>query len=110
MFWNNHSKKQIKYFLLSEDAVCFIKHYAMPAMKLHFPIDDATLSAIVDFATQWEIDMIDPLNVNGCDKTADYPEKERNEAADRFVTEITGQWTDFTIPDLEDLNRRLGFK
>ena len=56
MFWNNHSKKQIKYFLLSEDAVCFIKNYAMPAMKLHFPIDDATLSAIVDFATQWEID------------------------------------------------------
>ena len=110
MFWNAHSKKQIKYFLLSEDAVCFIKNYAMLAMELRSPIDDAALSAIVDLATQWETDMIDPLSVNGSDKTADYPEKERNEAADRFVTEITGQWTDFTAPDLEDLNCRLGFK
>ena len=52
--------------------------------------------------------MIDPLSENGSDKTTNYPEKERNEAADRFITEITGQWSDYTFPDLEYLNRKLG--
>ena len=53
--------------------------------------------------------MIDPLSDDGCDKTYEYPERERNELADKFVGEITGQWDDEKlIPDFDDINKRLG--
>lgn len=53
--------------------------------------------------------MIDPLSKDGCDKSYDYPERERNEMADKFVGEITGQWNEEKlVPDFEDLNKRLG--
>lgn len=67
------------------------------------------LDGIIDLATQWEIDMIDPLSADGCDKNYDYPERERNELADKFVSEITGKWNDdVLVPDFDDLNKRLG--
>lgn len=52
--------------------------------------------------------MIDPTSVDGYDKNYDYPERERNELAYKFVSEITGQWNDEKlVPDFEDLNRKL---
>ena len=101
-------KKQAKSFSLSEDAVYFIKTYASEVINLDSPINEATLNDIINLAAQWEMDMIDPLSRDGRDKSSDYPEKKRNEAADRFVAEITGQWNDRTIPDLDNLNGRLG--
>ena len=103
-------KKVPAKFVLSENAVSFIKTYAMEELGLAGPITEDVLDKIVDLAVQWELDMIDPLSEHGGDKTYDYPEKTRNEAADRFVSEITGQWDDDKlVPDFDDLNRRLGF-
>ena len=112
MFLNRitRTSKEIKKFKLSENAIMFIKKFAMPELKLTAPIDVAVLDKIVELATQWELDMIDPLSEDGCDKTYEYPERERNELADKFVGEITGQWDDDTfVPDFDDLNKRLGF-
>ena len=112
MFLNRKTRtsKKIKKFKLSENAIMFIKKFAMPELKLTAPIDVAVLDKIVELATQWELDMIDPLSEDGCDKTYEYPERERNELADKFVGEITGQWDDDTlVPDFDDLNKRLGF-
>lgn len=96
-------------FKLSDDAINFIRIFGAKEIGLHTPINEQILDAIVELATQWEMDMMDPSDANGGDKTYDYPEKKRNEAADRFVTEITGQWDDGrSVPDFDDLNRRLG--
>ena len=43
MFLKKNSKKQIKYFVLSENAIYFIKNYAAQVIELHLPIDEATL-------------------------------------------------------------------
>lgn len=100
--------KEIRTFKLSESAIMFIQKFAKPALQITSPIDAAILDKITELATQWEIDMIDPLSKDGSDKTYDYPERERNEMADKFVTEITGQWDDERlVPDFDDLNERL---
>ena len=100
---------KIEKFTVSEKGVLFITKFVCPEMNITAPIDADTLDEIVDLAVQWEMDMIDPLSKDGCDKTYDYPEKERNEMACNFVTEITGQWNDEKlIPDFDDLNKRLG--
>lgn len=102
-------KKEIKKFYLSEEAIYFLKKFVVTQMNITSPIDAETLDNIVDLATQWELDMIDPLSENGSDKTYDYPEKERNKLADKFVGEVTGQWDDEKlVPDFDDLNTRLG--
>lgn len=104
-----NKQKKIKKFCLSENAVIFIKKYVFSELKITSPIDTDILDEIIDLASQWELNMIDPLSVHGRDKTYDYPEKERDEMADKFVGEITGQWNDEKlIPDFEDLNKRLG--
>lgn len=104
-----YKKSEPKKFKLSEKAITFIKKYIMTELNIVSPIDRNTLDVITDLATQWETDMIDPLSKDGCDKKYDYPERERNEMADKFVSEITGQWNDDGIvPDFEDLNKRLG--
>lgn len=111
MFFYKQAKasKEAKKFKLSEGAITFIKNFALPELRLTAPIDTIALEKIVELATQWELDMIDPLSKDGCDKTYEYPERERNELADKFVGEITGQWDDASlIPDLDDLNTRLG--
>ena len=74
-------------------------------------INEDMLDSIINLATQWEMDMIDPLSVDGCDKNYSYPERERNELADKFVGEITGKWKDdILVPDLDDLNDRLNLQ
>ena len=99
----------IKKFTLSDNAILFIKKYVFPQLQINAPLDENILDKITELATQWEMDMIDPLSSDGCDKTYDYPERERNELADKFVGEITGQWDDDKlIPDFDDLNKRLG--
>lgn len=104
----NNKQKEIKTFTLSNESVLFIKKYAYPQLNTNSLIDEELLDDIVELATQWELDMIDPLSKDGQDKTFDYPEKERNELADKFVGEITGQWNEESTPDFNDLNKRLG--
>lgn len=99
----------LKKFTLSDNAIIFIKQFALSELGISLPINADKLDKIVDLATQWEEDMIDPISRDGCDKTYDYPEKRRNELADKFVGEITGQWDDDKlVPDFDDLNKRLG--
>ncbi len=109
MCFNKKTKQtEIKKFILSDNAVLFIKKYAFPQLQINAPLDEKMLDEIVDLAAEWEMDMIDPLSREGWDKTYDYPERERNELADKFVGEITGQWDDDKlIPDFDDLNKRL---
>ena len=112
MFFNRNKKSKDlipEKFRLSDNAIMFIKKYALAELHITNPIDVEMLDRIIDIATQWEMDMIDPLSKDGCDKTYDYPERERNETADKFVGEITGKWDgEKFVPDLEDLNKRLG--
>ena len=108
-FIKKTKQTKIKKFTLSDNAILFIKKYAFPQLQINAPLDENMLDEIIELATQWEMDMIDPLSSDGCDKSYDYPEKERNELADKFVGEITGQWDDDKlIPDFDDLNKRLG--
>lgn len=110
MFFSKKTRQtKIKKFTLSDTAILFIKKYVFPQLQINAPLDENMLDKITELATQWEIEMIDPLSSDGCDKTYDYPERERNELADKFVGEITGQWDDDKlIPDFDDLNKRLG--
>lgn len=97
-------------FLLSDDAIFFIKNFVINEKIIAGPLDAEALDRIVKLATAWEEDMIDPSSDSYADKAYDYPERKRNEMADKFVGEITGQWHDEElIPDFEDLNKRLGF-
>ena len=112
MFFNkkdrNKQQKPEK-FCLSENAIGFIKKFALNELNITSPIDEETLDRIIELAGEWELDMIDPLSKDGCDKTYDYPERERNEMADKFIGEVTGQWDDEKlVPDFEDLNKKLG--
>lgn len=103
------NKNQPKIFVLSDNAIMFIKKYIIGERKINKPIDENELDTIINIASQWEVDMIDPSSNDGFDKKGDYPEKERNELADAFISEITGQWDDIVaVPDLNDLNKRLG--
>lgn len=98
-----------KKFKLSDKAILFIKEYVIAELNIVSPIDSDMLDEITDLATQWEMDMIDPSSRSGSDKDYEYPERKRNELADKFVSEITGQWDDERfVPDFEDLNKRLG--
>ena len=102
-------KKGANKFVLSDNAIDFIRRFVLNELGISAPINCDMLDTIVSLATEWELDMIDPHSCDGVDREYDYPEKERNEEADRFVAEITGQWEDEKcIPDLDDLNARLG--
>lgn len=69
-------------------------------------IDVDMLDEFVCIAFDWESLMVDE---NWNDKTYDYPDKERNEIANRFVSELSGKLSsDLWIPDIDDLNQRLG--
>ena len=51
------------------------------------------------------------VDENGNDITYDYPEKERNEMADRFVSEVSGKLaSDYWTVDFDELNKKLGLK
>lgn len=87
----------------------FIKKYIITELDIISPINKKMFDTITDLANQWEMDMIDPQDKDGGDKHYDYPERERNEMADKFVSEITGQWDDTRlVSDFDDLNKRLG--
>ena len=98
--------KDIKVFKLSDEAVEFIKIYLLKELNVSAKIDMDALDDFVFKAFDWESEMVDE---NGKDKTCDYPNKERNEMADRFVSEVSGKLsTGLWTPDFEDLNKRLG--
>lgn len=96
-------------FTLSEDAIVFIRKYAIPALKIEGLITEAIADDIFEFATECELNMIDPLSEDGADKTYDYPEKERDALGDKYVSEVSGRWSKDFLIDLDDLNKRLGF-
>lgn len=102
---------KIKKFCLSDDAITFIQKYVINELSINNPINEEMLDEIISLATDWELDMIDQNSKYGSDKQYDYPEKERNELADKFVGEVTGKWDDNKlIPDFDDLNKRLGLE
>ncbi len=98
--WLKNKQKVDSPKKLSEQALLFIKKYAIPTLKIQGKIDDDTAMDILDFASQCELNMVDE---NGNDRIDDYPEKERDILGDAYVTETSA----YEI-DLEDLNQRLG--
>ena len=98
--------KKINVFKLSDEAIEFIKTYLLKELNVTTRIDMDILDDFISVAFDWESSMVDE---NGNDKTCAYPNKKRNEMADRFVTEVSGKLsTDLWIPDFDDLNNRLG--
>ena len=85
---------------LSEQALLFIKKYAIPVLNSQEKINEDSAMDILDFAVQCELNMVD---AEGYDRTDEYPEKERDFLGDAYVTETSA----YEI-DLDDLNRRLG--
>lgn len=106
---NQAENKVYPTFTLSEDALLFVRKYAIPALKIEGLITEALADEIFQFATECELNMIDPLSKNGGDKTYDYPEKERDVLGDKYVSEVSGRWSKDFLIDLDDLNKRLGF-
>ncbi len=105
MFFKKKNKK-VNVFKLSDEAIEFIKTYLLKELNITTKIDMDILDEFVSIAFDWESLMVDE---NGHDKTYDYPNKKRNEMADRFVSEVSGKLsTDLWIPDFDDLNKRLG--
>lgn len=98
--------KEVKIFKLSDESIKFIKIYLLKELNVTTKVDMDTLDEFISVAFDWESLMVDE---NGKDKTYDYPERERNEMADRFVSEVSGKLsTDLWIPDFDDLNKKLG--
>lgn len=88
-------------FILSDDAVYFIKNFAVKELNVTLPIDEDKFYSILEFADECELHMIDD---DGNDRQDNYPEKERDIFGDKFVTEVSGKDCE---PDLDDLNKRL---
>lgn len=98
--------KKVQFFRVSDEAVEFIRKYLLQECNVTSKIDGDTLDDFLSVAFDWETEMVDE---NGYDKTYDYPDKDRNERADRFVSEISGKWSSgLWVPDFDDLNKRLG--
>lgn len=98
--WLKSKKKLNTPKKLTEQALLFIKKYAIPTLKIQGKIDYDLAMDILDFACQCEQNMI---NEQGRDRTDEYPEKERDVLGDAYVTETSA----YEI-DLDDLNQRLG--
>ncbi len=97
--WLKKKQKEDNPKKLSEQALLFIKKYAIPTLKIQGKIDEDIAMDILDFACQCELNMIDE---QGCDRIDDYPEKERDILGDAYVTETSA----YKI-DIVDLNNRL---
>lgn len=98
--------KTPKIFQISDNAVEFIRKYLLPQCNTITKVDGDSLDLFLSIAFDWESSMVDE---NGQDKGYDYPEKERNEMADRFISEVSGKWSSGKwVPDFDDLNRKLG--
>lgn len=105
MFFKKKNK-DVSVFKLSDEAIKFIKIYLLKELNVTTKVDMDMLDEFVSIAFDWESLMVDK---NGHDKTYEYPNKERNELADRFVSEVSGKLSsDLWIPDFDDLNKRLG--
>jgi hypothetical protein len=105
MFFKKKNKK-INVFKLSDESIEFIKTYLLNELNIATMIDMDILDDFVSVAFDWESEMVDE---NGHDKTYEYPNKTRNEMADRFVSEVSGKLsTGLWIPDFDDINKRLG--
>ena len=105
MYFRKKGKK-VKVFKLSDEAIKFIKIYLLKECNVTTKIDMDLLDEFVSIAFDWETLMVDE---NGNDKNCDYPNKERNAMADRFVSEVSGKLSSgLWSPDFEDLNERLG--
>lgn len=96
----NRKKRDDRPIKLSEQAILFIKKYAIPELKIQKRIDADLEMDILDFACKCELNMVDD---EGHDRTDDYPERERDILGDAYVTETSA----YEI-DLDDLNDRLG--
>ena len=84
---------------LSEQALLFIKKYAIPTLNIQEKINEDSAMDILDFAIQCELNMV---TAEGYDRTDEYPERERDFLGDAYVTETSAYGI-----DLDDLNRRL---
>lgn len=99
-------KKQPKIFKLSNDSIQFIRKYLIDELEIRTKIDEDILVECISVAFDWESLMVDE---NGQDRTYDYPDKQRNEMADKFVSDVSGRFSsEKWILDFEDLNKRLG--
>ncbi len=87
---------------LSSFAINFLKDCLLPNIAHNDTIDNGILTEAVQLATEWELNMLD---AEGNEKDYDYPNKLRNENAEKFVSEVTGIWTKSEI-DLTDLNEK----
>lgn len=97
--------KEVTVFRLSNESVEFIKKYLLKDTDIS-KINADILAEFVAIAFDYESLMVDK---NGSEKTYDYPDKERNEMADRFISEISVKLeSDLWVIDFDDLNKRLG--
>ena len=100
------SSKKVNTFKFSNEAVEFIQEYLLRECNVTSAIDDDLLEKFISIALDWESMTVDE---HGNYKNYDYPEKKRNELADRFVSEVSGKLSDNVWkPDLDDLNKKLG--
>ncbi len=100
--WSKKKQEEDTPKKLSEQALLFIKKYAIPTLKIQGKIDDNLVMDILHFACQCELNMIDE---QGRDRIDDYPEKERDVLGDAYVTETSAY-----VVDLDDLNKRLNLQ
>lgn len=99
-------KNNIKVFKLSDDAISFIRTYLIEECNVTTKIDMDIFDDFIAIAFDWETAMVDE---NGHDRTNNYQHKERNEMADKFVSEVSGKLsTGLCVPDFDDLNKKLG--
>lgn len=96
--------KKSKTFKLSDTSLSFVKKYALKELNINSKINQETIEKILNFAVNCELNMIDE---NGKDKDYQYPEKERDNLGDYFVSEVSGKQAKNIDIDLEDLNERL---
>ena len=98
--------KQLEVFKISDESIEFIKKYLLKECNITNKITADDLDDFLGIAFDWESLMVDE---QGNNKLYDYPDKERNEMADKFVSEISGKWSSGKwTPDFQDLNNKLG--
>ena len=91
-------------FCLSSDGLKFITEYAMSALSIDKPVTEESEKQIFEYAKKCELNMTDN---DGNDINSDYPEKERDILADKYVTELSLAWAKDYVLDLDDLNNRI---
>lgn len=99
-------KKQPTYVKLSDNAVSFFKEVIVPELHITSPIDTKKICEIEDWIYELENLKYDD---NGNNVVLDKEMQLKLERAQILLAEFMGIWGgDYTIEDLDDLNRRLG--